>query len=65
MDTGVRDLEVVFFKANTSRFNDISWKRVRWPPIFFYVFYLILSFSTASQSFKKICVWEVFGRERP
>ena len=34
-------------------------------PDFFYVFYLILSFSTVSQSFKKICVWEVFGRERP
>ena len=34
-------------------------------PDFFYVFYRILSFSTVSQSFKKICVWEVFGRERP
>ena len=34
-------------------------------PDFFYVFYLILSFSTVSQSFKKICVWEVFRRERP
>ena len=29
-------------------------------PDFFYVFYRILSFSTVSQSFKKICVWEVF-----
>ena len=35
------------------------------PRLFFYVFYLILSFSTVGQSFKKICVWEVFGRERP
>ena len=34
-------------------------------PNFFYVFNLILSFSTGSQSFKKICAWEVFGRERP
>ena len=34
-------------------------------PDFFYVFYRILSFSTVSQSFKKICVAEVFGRERP
>ena len=34
-------------------------------PGFFYVFNLILSFSTDSQSFKKVCVWEVFGRERP
>ena len=33
-------------------------------PRFFYVFYLILSFFTVSESFKKICVWEVFGRER-
>ena len=33
-------------------------------PDFFYVFYRILSFSTVNQSFKKICVWEVFGRER-
>ena len=24
MDTGVRDLEVVFFKANSSRFNDLN-----------------------------------------
>ena len=28
---------------------------------FFYVFNLILSFSTCSQSFKKICVWELLG----
>ena len=33
-------------------------------PRIFYVFNLILSFSTGSQSFKKICAWEVFGRER-
>ena len=30
-------------------------------PLFFYVFNLILSFSTCSQSFKKICVWELLG----
>ena len=30
-------------------------------PDFFYVFNLILSFSTCSQSFNKICVWEVLG----
>ena len=30
-------------------------------PRFFYVFNLILSFSTCSQSFNKICVWEVLG----
>ena len=45
MDTGVRDLKVVFFKANS--------------PDFFNVFYRILSFSAVSQSVKKICVWEV------
>ena len=28
---------------------------------FFYVFNLILSFSTCSQSFKKICTWEFLG----
>ena len=26
MDTGVRDLEVVFFEANSGRFNDICSK---------------------------------------
>ena len=115
MDTGVRDLEVACFKANSTWINDtgrkdlsnrpiyavlnahnlhmilqlkymlivmnpariassdwksykcyglcyaLSSKRVRWPPIFFYVFNLILSFSTCSQSFNKICVWEVLG----
>ena len=30
-------------------------------PDFFYVFNLILSFSTCSQSFKKICTWELLG----
>ena len=30
-------------------------------PDFFYVFNLILSLSTCSQSFNKICVWEVLG----
>ena len=30
-------------------------------PDFFYVFNLILSFSICSQSFKKICTWEVLG----
>ena len=30
-------------------------------PDFFYVFSIILSFSTCSQSFKKICTWEVLG----
>ena len=30
-------------------------------PRFFYVFNLILSFSTCSQSFKKICAWELLG----
>ena len=28
---------------------------------FFYVFSIILSFSTCSQSFKKICTWEILG----
>ena len=27
METGVRDLEVVFFKANSSRFNDIGLQK--------------------------------------
>ena len=115
MDTGVRDLEVAFFKANSTWFNDIcsknlsnrliyamlnthnlgmilqlkdmptvmnpvriassdwksykcyalwytlSSKRVSGTPDFFYVFNLILSFSTCSQSFNKICVWDVLG----
>ena len=30
-------------------------------PDFFYVFSIIFSFSTWSQSFKKICTWEVLG----
>ena len=30
-------------------------------PDFFYVCNLILSFSTCSQSFKKICAWELSG----
>ena len=30
-------------------------------PDFFYVFSIILSFSTCSQSFKKLCTWEVLG----
>ena len=30
-------------------------------PDFFYVFYLILSFSTCSESFEKICAWELLG----
>ena len=30
-------------------------------PDFFYVFNIILSFSTRSQSFKKICTWEILG----
>ena len=30
-------------------------------PDFFYVFSIILSFSTCSQSFKKICTWEILG----
>ena len=115
MDTGVRDLEVAFFKANSTWFNDIcsknlsdrliyavlnihnlgmilqlkdmptvmnpvriassDWKpsQMLWSlirvifktssvtPDFFYVFNLVLSFSTCSQSFNKICVWEVLG----
>ena len=30
-------------------------------PRFFYVFNLILSFSTLSQSIKKICTWDLLG----
>ena len=30
-------------------------------PQFFYVFNIILSFSTYSQSFKNICTWELLG----
>ena len=33
MDTGVRDLEVVFFKANSCRFNDICSKDLSDRPI--------------------------------
>ena len=33
MDTGVCDLEVVFFKANSSRFNDICRKDLSNRPI--------------------------------
>ena len=39
----------------------LSLKRVQWPPIFFYVFNVILSSSTCSQSFNKNCTWEVLG----
>ena len=38
----------------------LSSQRVQWPPIFF-VFNIILFFSTYSQSFKKICTWELLG----
>ena len=34
-------------------------------PDFFYVSNLVLSFSTCSQSFNKICVWEVLGANPP
>ena len=34
METGVRDLEVVFFKANCSRFNDIYSKDLSIRPIY-------------------------------
>ena len=34
MDTGVRDLEVVFLKANSSRFNDICSKDLSNRPIY-------------------------------
>ena len=30
-------------------------------PDFFYVFSMILSFSTCSQSLKNICTWEILG----
>ena len=33
IETGVRDLEVVFFKANSSRFNDICSKDLSIRPI--------------------------------
>ena len=33
MDKGVRDLEVVFFKANSNRFNDICSKDLSNRPI--------------------------------
>ena len=33
MDTGVRDLEDVFFKANSSKFNDICSKDLSNRPI--------------------------------
>ena len=33
METGVRDLEVVYFKANSSRFNDICSKDLSIRPI--------------------------------
>ena len=33
MEKGVRDLEVVFFKANSSRFNDICSKDLLIRPI--------------------------------
>ena len=32
-------------------------------PHFFYVFNIILTFSTCSQSFKKICTWEILGTD--
>ena len=53
---------------NPARIASNDWKSLKCyglSPDFFYIFYRILSFSTVSQSFKKICVWEVFGRERP
>ena len=73
-------LQQIYADSNESGQNRLEWLRIvemLWSelrfilktssvtPDFFYVFYLILSFSTVSQSFKKICAWEVFGRERP
>ena len=43
-------LEILKMKQN--EFSD---------PDFFYVFNIILSFSNCSQSFKKICTWELLG----
>ena len=34
MNTGVRDLEVTFFKANSTRFNDICSKDLSNRPIY-------------------------------
>ena len=34
MDTGVRDLEVAFFKDTSTRFNDISSKHLSHKPIY-------------------------------
>ena len=39
----------------------LTFKTSSVTPEFFYVFNLILSFSTCSQSFKKICTWELLG----
>ena len=59
---------------NPARIAVSDWKlEMLWPlihfifktssvtPDFFYVFNLTLSFSTCSQSFKKICMWELLG----
>ena len=69
----------MFADSNESGQNRLEWLKILemlWSelrlilktssvtPDFFYFFYLILSFATVSQSFKIICVWEVFGRER-
>ena len=43
-------LEILKMKQN--EFSD---------PDVFYVFNIILSFSNCSQSFKKICTWELLG----
>ena len=41
---------------------DVSYLQTEFgDPQFFYVFNIILSFSTCSQSFNNICVWEVLG----
>ena len=39
----------------------LIFKRSSVTPDFFYVFHLILLFSTCSRSFKKICSWELLG----
>ena len=39
----------------------LIFKTTSLTPNFFYVFNLILSFSFCSESFEKICVWELLG----
>ena len=65
LDLIYRMVTIFIFDANHQLFVlRLILKTSSVTPDLFYVFNLSLSVSTCRQTFKKICAWEVFGRER-